>query len=341
MELPTGISFDRFFDAVNNTSLASWVESIRQNLNEALSFEKNGHLTTWIEALNILPNNCNVPCTVSEGRVVAGTNIAESEVAIEQTLRAFVPWRKGPWEICGIHIDSEWHSDWKWERVAPHLSNLQGRTILDVGCGNGYYAYRMALSGAARVVGIDPGMLAVMQAQIIARLLPQYPVWILPLGIEDLPQELPVFDTVFSMGILYHRKSPIDHLLHLKQLLRPGGELVLETIVIPEEFGHTLLPEDRYAKMRNVWFIPSVPELHRWLTRCGFHDVICVDCSITDITEQRSTSWMHFESLCDFLDPNDASRTIEGYPAPQRAVFIAQKPNLPTRVRGVHKKSET
>ena len=56
------------------------------------------------------------------------------------------------------------------------------------------------------------------------------------------------------MGVLYHRRSPIDHLLELKGCLQTGGELVLETLVIDGGLGEVLVPENRYAKMRNVWF---------------------------------------------------------------------------------------
>ncbi len=50
------------------------------------------------------------------------------------------------------------------------------------------------------------------------------------------------------------------------------------------------------------------------------------DVCVTTTEEQRRTEWMVTESLADFLDPNDRSKTVEGYPAPQRAVLIARKP---------------
>jgi len=148
---------------------------------------------------------------------------------------------------------------------------------------------------------------------------------VLPLGIEDIPAELACFDTVFSMGVLYHRRSPLDHLFELRGCLRPGGELVLETLIIEGDEGTVFMPEGRYAKMRNVWFLPSIKTMLLWLRRCGFKEVVCVDTNRTSVKEQRSTEWMRFESLRDFLDPNDHSRTIEGHPAPLRAVFTATK----------------
>jgi tRNA (mo5U34)-methyltransferase len=165
-----------------------------------------------------------------------------------------------------------------------------------------------------------------MQFQAITHYLPRLPVHILPLGIDDLPQELHAFDTVFSMGVLYHRRSPLDHLLQLRDCLRSGGELVLETLVIHGEAGHVMMPEDRYAKMRNVWFIPSPATLALWLRRCGFRQVRIVDVVPTTVEEQRRTEWMRFESLADFLDPHDPTRTLEGYPAPARAIVVAEAP---------------
>ena len=158
------------------------------------------------------------------------------------------------------------------------------------------------------------------------RFAPELPVWFLPLRMEELPAEGGQFDTVFSMGVLYHRRSPLDHLLELKGALCAGGELVLETLVVEGDERTVLMPEDRYAVMRNVFFLPSVAMLTRWLERCGFVDVRCVDESNTTVQEQRSTDWMRFQSLPDFLDPDDHRLTREGYPAPRRAVLVARKP---------------
>ena len=147
---------------------------------------------------------------------------------------------------------------------------------------------------------------------------------ILPLGIESLPERFEYFDTIFSMGVFYHRRSPMDHLRHMRQCLSQGGELVLETLVIEGDDGAVLVPQGRYAMMRNVWFIPSGPTLISWLYRCGFREAMLVDVSATLPGEQRSTDWMRYQSLVDFLDPDDQTKTIEGHPAPRRAIFVAR-----------------
>jgi len=165
-----------------------------------------------------------------------------------------------------------------------------------------------------------------MQFRAARRYVPsRFANFVLPFGLDDAPPALPVFDTALSMGVLYHRRSPLDHLLEMGGYLRPGGELVLETLVIDGPEGRALLPEGRYAKMRNVWFIPSALTLESWLRRCRYRDVRIVDVADTTLEEQRSTEWMRFHSLADYLDPNDRSKTIEGHPAPKRAIAIAMK----------------
>ena len=176
------------------------------------------------------------------------------------------------------------------------------------------------------VLGIDPTLISVMQYQVVKRYVGDRNHYVLPLGIEDVPADLACFDSVFSMGVLYHRRSPLDHLLELRGCLRSGGELILETLVVEGGEGTVLMPEGRYAKMRNVWFLPSVPTMMLWLRRCGFKKIECVDINRTSIEEQRQTEWMTFESFANFLDPDNYTKTIEGYPAPLRAVFVATAP---------------
>ena len=228
----------------------------------------------------------------------------------------------------GVHIDTEWRSDWKWERLQQSIDSLQGRRVLDVGCGSGYHCWRMRGDGAAEVIGIDPTPLFIVQFWALQKYLQQDTVWVLPLPMEKVPTKLQAFDTVFSMGVLYHRRSPLDHLQELKDCLRPGGQLVLETLVIEGELGDTLLPEGRYARMGNVWFLPSTDTLLSWLRKLGFVDEQLVDVCVTTTQEQRSTQWMTFHSLANFLDPDDSSRTIEGYPAPRRAIVTARLPGV-------------
>ncbi|TDT59159.1 tRNA (mo5U34)-methyltransferase [Enterobacter sp. AG5470] len=322
------IEFGRFYQQIAVGPLAHWLDTLPAQLSAWQREALHGQFKQWNNAVEFLPL-----ITPAELDLVHGVSASSAEPlsagqlkGMETLLRNLMPWRKGPFSLYGIDIDTEWRSDWKWERVLPHLSDLTGRTILDVGCGSGYHLWRMIGSGAQLAVGIDPTQLFLCQFEAVRKLLgDDRRAHLLPLGIEQLPA-LNAFDTVFSMGVLYHRRSPLEHLWQLKDQLVKEGELVLETLVIEGDEHAVLVPGDRYAQMRNVYFIPSALALKNWLEKCGFVDVRIVDMSVTSSNEQRRTSWMTSESLADFLDPTDTTKTIEGYPAPLRAVLIARKP---------------
>ena len=263
------IDFSNFYQLIAKSPLSHWLETLPAQVAAWQRDALHGKFREWERAVEFLPE-------LTPWRLdLLHSVTAESETPlseghqrrIENLLKNLMPWRKGPYSLYGINIDTEWRSDWKWERVLPHLSDLTGRTILDVGCGSGYHMWRMI-----------------------------------------------------------HRRSPLDHLWQLKDQLAPGGELVLETLVVEGDENTVLVPGDRYAQMRNVYFIPSAAALKMWLEKCGFIDVRIVDACVTSTEEQRRTEWMTTESLADFLDPQDQRKTVEGYPAPLRAVIIATKP---------------
>lgn len=305
-----------------------WAEELRKALPAKFDHDSHGMMADWLAALQALPD-----VRPSRIELKSGVEIGKSEdlgsydrEQFKSLLKTFHPWRKGPFNLFGVDIDTEWRSDWKWERVLPHIQSLAGRKVLDIGCGNGYHGWRMRGEGAEFVLGIDPTLVSVLQFQLLQRYLDDPQHHLLPLGIEDVPPDLACFDSVFSMGVLYHRRSPLDHLLELKACLRPGGELILETLIVEGEKETVFMPQGRYAKMRNIWFLPSIAAMCLWLQRCGFRDIACVDTNRTSKEEQRRTEWMTFESLADYLDPQDPLKTIEGHPAPLRAVFVATKP---------------
>ncbi|QSP94570.1 tRNA 5-methoxyuridine(34)/uridine 5-oxyacetic acid(34) synthase CmoB [Marinobacter salinisoli] len=321
--------YQTLFSDLENTGQARWAERLRTQLKLRFEERPHGDMARWLNAVHSLPEVPDISSDLTRSAVTLSTGAplsADQQEQLESSLRGLMPWRKGPFDFFGTYIDTEWRSDWKWDRVAPYLSDLRGRRILDVGCGSGYHCWRMLGEGAGRVIGIDPGLLFLFQFLSVKRYLGDVPVDLVPIRMEDLPDNLQAFDTTFSMGVLYHRRSPLDHLLELKGTLRKGGELVLETLVVDGPQGYSLMPEDRYGQMRNVWFLPSCDTLLRWLDRTGFENARVVDVTETTTEEQRSTDWMRFNSLQDFLDPEDPSKTIEGYPGPRRATIIAEKP---------------
>lgn len=325
--------YNQFWSHLGDDRFQEWKAQLPDLIDTALAPEGNGNLPRWLAAFERIENFAGqTDYDLNRSAVTVAENSSldtQSKQELEAALKAFHPWRKGPFSIHDIYIDTEWHSDWKWDRVRPHLAPLEGRSVLDIGCGSGYHLWRMAGEGVQLAVGVDPSLLFMNQFLVLKHFVgEQVPAYFLPLTLEQLPvsKKGGAFDTVFSMGVLYHRRSPIDHIYELKNQMAPGGELVLETLVVPESFGQLLVPEDRYAQMRNVWFLPSVKELIHWVERCGFINVRCVDEDQTTIEEQRPTDWMTWNSLESFLDPEDHNKTVEGYPAPLRATIIANKP---------------
>jgi tRNA (mo5U34)-methyltransferase len=322
------IDYQPLIDRWESNELATWAQSLAADIARDFHQRRYGDLPKWLEALNALPTiqpsllDLNASAiTVGQTTDCTGPQLAQ----LEQSLRALHPWRKGPFDLFGIGIDTEWRSDWKWERLAAAIAPLAGRRILDVGCGSGYHCWRMLGAGAAEVIGIDPTPLFVVQFWALQKYIANPSIWVLPLGIEQVPPRLEAFDSVFSMGVLYHRRSPIGHLMELQNCLATDGQLVLETLVIEGGENECLVPKGRYARMGNVWFIPSAPMLLTWLGKLGFKNLQLVDVSETRVEEQRTTDWMQFHSLAQFLDPADSSKTIEGYPAPRRAIITANK----------------
>ncbi|MCY3839273.1 MAG: tRNA 5-methoxyuridine(34)/uridine 5-oxyacetic acid(34) synthase CmoB [Gammaproteobacteria bacterium] len=282
----------------------------------------HGDRSRWLAALAKLPtavSGCvSLRDCVSVGH--ARDLDAVGRARLTDVLQRFKPWRKGPFRLFGVQIDAEWRSDLKWARIAPHL-DLEGAHVLDVGCGNGYYGWRMLEAGAASVTGIDPSLLFVLQHAAVAYYADDPRNLVLPLALEDV-EPGGTFDAVFSMGVVYHRRDPAAHVRALARHAHRDTVVVLESLVVD---GGPIERPDRYARMRNVHVVPDVATLAGWLRAAGFATVRLVDRSVTTVAEQRATPWMTYQSLADALAPDDPTRTVEGYPAPERAVMIASR----------------
>ena len=284
---------------------------------DALKPGRHGDLPKWQAALDSIPE-AGIGWQIEDGILVAGKPVEDPE-ALAETLKHFTPWRKGPLRLGGVYIDTEWRSDWKWDRIAPHVA-LKGSRVLDIGGGNGYFGWRMLDDGAAQVVGCDPTLVFYMQYRAIEHFAGESNQLLLPLKFEQLPARAD-FDTVFSMGVLYHRKNPHEHLQRIRDHLASNGRAVIETLIIPGKGDDELDPPARYANMRNVHHLPTTGRLLRWLGESGFGDARIVDVTATTVDEQRSTKWMPFHSLGNALS-GDAAKTVEGYSPPLRAVVV-------------------
>jgi len=266
------------------------------------------------EALATLPD-IDAACEYGD-TIRLSTAAAVDPVQIERTARLMMPWRKGPFELFGLFIDTEWQSFMKYNLLRPHF-NLRGKRVADIGCNNGYYLFRMQEDVPAKLVGFDPSALYKTQFDFINHFAKTEIVYEL-LGVEHLPQYEEKFDTIFCLGVLYHRSDPVAMLKQLYKGLDGSGEVYLDTFMIDGEEEICLTPAGAYSKIPNIYFVPTIPALRNWCLRAGFSAFEVLETSVTTPEEQRKTEWIEGQSLEDFLDPDDPAKTVEGYPAPKR-----------------------
>ena len=290
----------------------------------------------WFEWKNIKPmmealeniqsiNTDNLKCELQDWVTIGDNQSLDAYdfKLLEENVKKLIPWRKGPFSLAGLDIDSEWQSNKKYNLLRPHF-DLKDKIVADVGCNNGYYMFRMLEDKPKRLVGFDPAPHFNIQFNIVNHFVKSDIKFEL-LGVEHLEQYEHKFDFIFMLGVLYHRSDPISSLKSLNRALNKGGELIVDSFMIDGDHEMCLTPNDRYAMIPNIYFIPTVNCFKNWLNRAGFIDVELIEITTTDSDEQRVTPWTFEQSLDNFLDPEDKTKTVEGYPAPKRAYLKARK----------------
>lgn len=267
-----------------------------------------------------------VDCSGDTVVIGESREISEQQRAIIlENLKAFMPWRKGPFSIFGIDVDAEWRSEKKWQRVQPVLPDLSGKIVADIGCNNGYYMFRMVPSRPRLVLGFEPTVQHYYCFKALQGMAACPGLAIDLLGVEHMPFFASCFDVVFLMGVIYHRPSPVDTLRDILCALKPGGTLIVESQAIPGDFPVALFPADTYAKVPGTYFVPTGPCLCNWMKKAGFTEIELFHSHPMSGAEQRRTEWMTFESYNDFISPHDPALTVEGYPTPWRIYVKGQK----------------
>jgi tRNA (mo5U34)-methyltransferase len=297
------------------------LDTLREERQKCLTWK---NIRPYQEAIKALPAYSNVEITLGDRVELQIENLSDEEAEqIKQTALLMKPWRKGPFQINTLFIDSEWQSQIKYNLLEPHF-DLKGKIVGDIGCNNGYYLFRMLSQEPKKLIGFDPSAIYYSQFQFIDHFVKSDIVYEL-LGVEHVEFYEHKFDTLFCLGVLYHRSDPVAMLKSLFKGLNKGGELILDTFMIDGEEEICLTPKDRYSKIPNIYFVPTVNALKNWCYRAGFETVEVLETMKTEHYEQRKTEWIETQSLEDFLDPNDPTKTVEGYPAPKRVYIKAIK----------------
>ena len=297
------------------------LETLREERKKWLTWK---NILPYQEAIKNLPEYENVEVTLGDRVEISLPHLSdESATQIKETALLMKPWRKGPFQINDLFIDSEWQSQIKYNLLEPHF-DLKDKIVGDIGCNNGYYLFRMLEQKPRKLIGFDPSAIYYSQFQFLNHYIKSDIVYEL-LGVEHVEFYEHKFDILFCLGVLYHRSDPVMMLKSLFKGLNKGGELILDTFMIDGEEEMCLTPKDRYSKIPNIYFVPTVPALINWCHRAGFEEVQVLETMVTESNEQRKTEWIDTQSLEDYLDPNDKTKTVEGYPAPKRVYIKAIK----------------
>jgi tRNA (mo5U34)-methyltransferase len=304
------------------------IAKIRDTNNSKLAKKHWQEFRTIMQGLPLFSMADKPEYSVQGGIISIGEscNLSSQELAcLENAIKILIPWRKGPFKLFGIEIDAEWRSDFKWDRIKPHLDSLAGKKIADIGSNTGYYMFRASEFGPELVLGFETSERCWYSFELLQRFIQNSSLDTLLLGVEKILLFPQFFDVVLCMGILYHHRDPLSILKNLYKALKPGGQIIVESQCIPGEEPVALFPRDRYGKARNVYFVPTSSCLTSWVERAGFSEIEVFSIITLNPEEQRSTIYSPGESLKDFLSPTDSSKTIEGYPAPLRIALKARK----------------
>ena len=295
------------------------LDILRQERRKWLTWK---NIKPYQEAIAALPEYTNVKVSLGDRVEVQIEGLSpEALDQIKQTAELMKPWRKGPFQFNTLFIDSEWQSQIKYNLLEPHF-NLKDKIVGDIGCNNGYYLFRMLSQQPKKLIGFDPSAIYYSQFLFVDHFIKSGIVYEL-LGVEHVEFYEHKFDTLFCLGVLYHRSDPVAMLKSLFKGLNKGGELILDTFMIDGEEEICLTPRDRYSKIPNIYFVPTVNALKNWCYRAGFESVEVLEIMKTELNEQRKTEWIDTQSLEDFLDPADPTKTVEGYPSPKRVYLKA------------------
>jgi len=178
----------------------------------------------------------------------------------------------------------------KWQRFASSIpDDLNGKSVLDVGCNAGFYSIQMKRRGADRVVAIDTDEKYLDQARFAAKV-SGADIEFRNLSVYRVGELHEKFDLVLFMGVLYHLRHPLlalellhEHvvadLLVAQSMLRGSSDRIEVPPDFPfwqselfdnEEFPRMYFIEKRYADDPTNWWIPNRACFEAMLRSAGF-----------------------------------------------------------------------
>lgn len=193
--------------------------------------------------------------------------------------------------------------------------DLDGRSVLDIGCNAGFYAIEMKRRGAGRVVGIDSDERYLAQARLVAQVLGFPDIEYRQLSVYDVGALGEKFDLVVFMGVLYHLRHPLLALDLIREHV--AGELMLFQTMQQGSVDVVQVPEDHPFHVPGTMQPPSYfdnpgyPRMH-FIERSFAHDW---------------TNWWAPNAACSMAMLRAAGFAIEAHPEPE--VYLCRVSEVP------------
>lgn len=144
----------------------------------------------------------------------------------------------------------------KWEHIAPAIpENLNGASVLDVGCNAGFYSIQMKRRGAGRVLAVDVDDRYLDQARFAARTL-ELDIEFEKRSVYAVDAIAGQFDYVLFLGLFYHLRYPLYALD--KVIKKVGGKLVFQTMLRGTEVSRRW-DDDYHFWNKKIFSEPGFP----------------------------------------------------------------------------------
>ena len=294
------------------------------------------NLKDEIENLGFLIQDYNANLFISKATGVIEINLSSiklnsvntftelAQAKINKIIEQLTPWRLGDYLIFNNLIKSEWNCDFRWKLIDKYIPFLNNKKVADIGANNGYFSFRLLEFNPSQLLCFEPNDLYNLQLYFIASLLKNNSIKIIKNGVENLINYDSSFDFILFMGVLYHRENPIETLKNIYFALKANGVAIVESICIEGDSDLVLFPYKSYAKMKNIWYIPSESVLKYWCEIAGFRYIQKIFNYYVTEDHQKKSEHSPNESLSDFLS-EDGLKTVEGYPPPYKVGYLCKK----------------
>lgn len=157
--------------------------------------------------------------------------------------------------------------------------DLTGKTVLDIGCWDGFYAFECERRGAAKVLATDLWEAAGQDAFLLAHKELGSKIGWMKADVYDLSMMLHPgerYDVTLFLGVLYHLKHPLLALQEVADCTAPGGLVIVDTVVSHPAYDQPVMafcPGRELSDDPTNWWAPNPACMAAMLEEAGFTNV--------------------------------------------------------------------